>query len=122
MKLRILDNTIRIRISRIELLSLRQGNAVTSQTIFPSGSLNLTVVANSEDYSNADFDGQTIQISIPSTQIIHLNDSDQVGLEFSVLSSNEPLTVIFEKDFKCLTDRDEDESHLFENPLDKHPC
>ena len=33
------------------------------------------------------------------------------------------LSILIEKDFKCLTDRpNEDESDLFENPINKHDC
>ena len=42
-----------------------------------------------------------------------------VSFECSFPTLSNPLTVLIERDFKCLTPRNENEAHLFENPNGK---
>ena len=50
--------------------------------------------------------------------------TDQVGIEKTIfVAEGSDLAILIEKDFKCLTDRPhEDESDLFENPMNNHDC
>lgn len=118
MKIRILDNALRIRFSQTELKLLSKNGLVKKEMVFPNSnkfvySLNTT---NANELS-AEFIGNEIKVHIPNEKINELVNTDLVSVE----NNFEGLTISVEKDFKCLTDRKEDESELFENPLKSHP-
>ena len=120
LKLRILDNKVRIRISQDELNDLSEGTAISSNTQFPSQVLKVFVVPTSSNFIKLDFVKNIIHIDIPIKQIEALQNSDQVGINHKEDINSKSLFLVFEKDFKCLTPRDEDESKLFKNPRESH--
>ena len=118
MKIRILDNALRIRFSQSELKSLSKNGLVKKEMVFPNSnkfvySLNAT---NAGELS-AEFTGNEIKVYLPIEKIDELVNTELVSID-SIFSG---LSILVEKDFKCLTERKEDESELFENPLKSHP-
>ncbi len=61
----------------------------------------------------ADFDGDSIVIKSPESYVQKWNTDDRVGFDgYDTIG----LYILIEKDFQCLTHRNEDESDLYPNP------
>ena len=120
MKLRIKGNTIRLRLSQTEVEQVaRDGNA-SETTRFPNGELLKYSIEAGEKFG-ASFENNEVLITLREDEIKPWADSDQVSLGGELtLSKGEILSILVEKDFKCLTVRPEDESDLFPNPQKSH--
>ena len=69
------------------------------------------------EYVEATYSENKITLKVNESLIRDWAHSDQVTISSSLdLSSNENLTILIEKDFKCLSPRDEDESDMFPHP------
>lgn len=119
-KLRIRDNSIRLRLMRAEVNSLRDEGLVTASTDFPGGrSFGYSVESSPASVNPAAFlsDGKII-VRLPEAAVLAWAGSEQVSIEGEqILTDGERLKVLVEKDFVCLTGRDdEDESDMFPHP------
>jgi len=120
MKLRIKGNTIRIRLSETEVNLLAEGKPVIEETHFPSSKLTYKIQPASTD--SVDFKDNMVLVTLIQSEIDAWANTDEVTIskEISTLN-NDILSILVEKDFKCLTVRPEDESELYPNP-NKHHC
>lgn len=120
MKLRLLDDSIRLRLSRGEVLAAADQGVVEGQTRFPDGSaFRFSLQAVPSGSPSASFAGGRMIVSLSSQQISSwANDDAAVSIQGEVmLPDGAALKLLIEKDFKCLTGRpDEDQSDLFRNP------
>ena len=115
MKTRILGNSIRFRVSMDEMEQLSLGKSIVANTDFLSGSLKVSIVSWSNSHQ-IDYDQNTIELRLNKVELEKLHISETIGFSFDV----KKLQVLFEKDFKCLTDRGEDEAKLYKNPRLEH--
>ncbi|GLR15653.1 DUF7009 family protein [Portibacter lacus] len=115
MKVRILNQSIRFRVSMDEMDLIVSNGAISSSILFPSGQLTFQVHTHPEKHS-IDQQNQNCQLFLNKEEVSSLHGSDQVSISFS----QNDLKVVFEKDFKCLTQRDENEDHLYPNPKGSH--
>jgi hypothetical protein len=119
MKLRIKGNSIRFRLTQSEVKIVEQTGLVKDQIKF-SNSISLEYeikAATGLEYVEATYSENKITIKVNESLIRDWAHSDQVTISSSLdLSSNENLTILIEKDFKCLSPRDEDESDMFPHP------
>lgn len=124
MKLRIKGNSIRMRLSQQEVDELASSGKISEAISFGRGKLTYQLSTAQESKMSAIYDNDIIQINIPKSDGLTWASSDQVGIEGKVpLRDENALSVLIEKDFKCLTDRSgEDESDLYENPQSQHNC
>ena len=118
MKLRILDNAIRLRLDRSEVDDIAAGQPLVASTHFPDGQVfgyQLTAVA---DVTEAVFDGSVITLRIDrATLLSWAADEHQVGIRESLPTGEGNLELLIEKDFECLEPRGgEDQSNRFVNP------
>lgn len=118
MKIRILDNSLRFRFSQTELKILSEKGIIKKEMTFPNAnkfiySLNTTT----RNDLTAEFIGNEIKVHIPSKKVDELSNTDLISVE----NNFSGLAILIEKDFKCLTERKEDETELFENPLKSNP-
>jgi hypothetical protein len=119
MKLRIHKNSLRLRLSQIEVDEIGKGQSISEQLeMGDNPDLNfkysLTPLAQNSDIS-AEFSKGKLSITVPKKTAEEWANSDLVSL--SKESAN-GLTVLIEKDFQCLHKRpDEDESQNFPNPM-----
>ena len=118
MKIRILDNAIRLRLDRSEVDDIAAGQALMASTYFPGGQIfgyQLTAAANA---SEAVFDGSAIVLRITqATLLAWATDEHQVGIRESLPTAEGNLELLIEKDFECLEPRSgEDQSNRFMNP------
>jgi len=123
MKLRIMGNTLRLRLSQAEVEKLGKEGMVSDATHFPGKmALTYTLKSTDSDYLECSISDNTILVAIPKPTVSEWVNSDMVGFdeEFD-LENNSKLSILVEKDFKCLTVRPgEDESDLFPNPSKSH--
>ena len=119
MKLRIKGNSIRFRLTQSEVKIVEQTGLVKDQIKF-SNSISLEYeikAATGLEYVEATYSENKITLKVNESLIRDWAHSDQVTISSSRdLSSNENLTILIEKDFKCLSPRDEDESDMFPHP------
>lgn len=120
MKLRLLDDSIRLRLSRSDVAAAEQDGLVEGQTRFPGGStFTFALEAERQGAAGAEFAGGRMVVRLPAKEIsAWANDDEAVSLRAQVdLADGSRLDLLVEKDFQCLTARpEEDQSDLFTNP------
>lgn len=119
MKLRIKDNSIRIRLNQSEAMSVARGETITKKTSFsPVSSVSYSLVPWQLDVFNASFEDNHLTVNIPLSKTENWMDSEETGFEFIQKNGEEGgLLILVEKDFACLKPRDgEDESDHFPHP------
>jgi hypothetical protein len=126
-KLRIRDNSIRLRLSKGEIETMRVAGVVTSHTGFPGGrQFHYSLESSPASVNPAAFySDNKITVRLPETIVLAWVSSEQVSIEGEqVLDDGQKLAILVEKDFACLAPRPgEDESDMFANPqADKATC
>ena len=120
MKLRIRDNSIRLRLTRHEVEALGRENIVSASTQFSGGrELSYDIECmTSCNAAAAKFSGDRITISLPTAAVLAWSRSEQVSIRGEQsLEGGESLHILVEKDFACPKPRQgEDESDMFGNP------
>ena len=121
MKLRLLDDSIRLRLSRSDVATVAEQGVVEGQTRLPRGGVFtyvLEALPNGPD-SNAAYVDDRLVVKLPASEISAWADDDAaVSLRGEVpLPDGDRLRLLVEKDFTCLSHRhEEDQSDLFPNP------
>lgn len=119
MKLRLKDNSVRIRITRTEVERFAVEKYIEAVTDFGDAVLKYGMKWNEHvNELNATMTEQTIILQIPSQMASEFVSTDIVGFQHTVtLPGGRSLFILFEKDFKCLDGNLlEDESDNYENP------
>jgi hypothetical protein len=119
MKLRIQGNSLRFRLTRSEVARLHEEGLVEETTQFAAGRLAYQI---RKDPTLADVRAQltdgTIAISAPAGTVDIWATSDEVG----IAARDGVLRIAIEKDFRCLTRRDEDEADAYPHPVEQPHC
>ena len=120
MKLRIRDNSIRVRLTRGEVDALRDNGVVSARTGFP-GSREFQYGVESSPASvipGAFFSDNVVTVRLPETTVLAWANSEQVSIAGEQrLDDGEHLMILVEKDFACLAPREgEDEADMFAHP------
>lgn len=120
MKLRIRDNSIRLRLERGEVDTLRDQGLVAAKTGFPGGR-ELGYVVESSPASvtpGAVFSDNTVTVRLPETIVLAWANSEQVSIAGEQhLAEGDTLSILVEKDFACLAPREgEDEADMYPHP------
>ena len=120
MKLRIRDNSVRVRLTRGEVDTLRDNGVVSARTGFP-GSREFQYRVESSPASvipGAFFSDNVVTVRLPETTVLAWANSEQVSIAGEQrLDDGEQLMILVEKDFACLAPRKgEDETDMFEHP------
>lgn len=117
MKIRIKSNSIRLRLTRLEVGELIQNGVYADSISFPNGQ---SLIYELSEGSERDvrFSNEKIQVFLTIGDLEAWIDEEKVGFEFLLeLDDENQLKVIVEKDFKCLVDRAEDEKDNYPNPM-----
>lgn len=117
MKLRLLNNSIRIRLNKIDLDKLHNDGEVWTVSQLGNTSFSYGVKSIERGEMKVEMENNRLQFCLNVDQINKWHSTSEVG--YSSIQENEDgstLKLLIEKDFKCLTDRNEDESRNFENP------
>jgi len=119
MKLRILGNSIRLRLTQTEVLKLHTvGNVCESTQFGPNNffEYELTLTDNSD--LMVTFHNRKISVALPKS----IGEPWSKGAKISIrqiirMEGGNDLSVLIEKDFKCKTERiGENEDDMFPNP------
>ncbi|HEU5021648.1 MAG TPA: hypothetical protein VFT60_07145 [Bryobacteraceae bacterium] len=115
MKLRIQDDSLRLRLTRGEVDDVSQGRAVKRTIHFTGGrTLQYIVTGSAADASpRAVFSGDAIRVSLPESRVKAWAASDEVGIE----GQDGAIRILVEKDFQCLHPDALAEPGAFPNPL-----
>ena len=104
MKLRIRENTIRLRLKRAEVEQIASGQSIVEETHFPESVLTYRLEANGADEVSASFEGGNLAIRIPIGEARQWAQSDQVSIVAEQPTGDSgTLSLLIEKDFMCLS-------------------
>lgn len=120
MKMRIQDNSIRLRLTRTEVDRVGREGVIRATVAFPGGvQLDYAVEATGSARPEVRFDEAGIVVGVPGTLLRQWAASDEVSISGAQpLEAGDELRILVEKDFACLTPREgEDESDMFPHPL-----
>jgi hypothetical protein len=119
MKLRLLNNSIRLRLGQGEVTRIAAGESIAQQLEFPGGAVlrySLEAWAKPIEVS-AQFSNNRLTVVLPIAIAREWATSDRIGIEASQrLSSGESLRILIEKDFKCMDAAGESSPDAFPNP------
>lgn len=120
MKLRILDNSLRFRLSQSEVARLGAGDTLVATARFPDGNELSYALQSGDTRSTAQavFSDGAVRVTFPGSELAQWAAGEQVGLSRDFeLGGGGSLRVLVEKDFACLSPRaGEDESDLYPHP------
>ncbi len=121
MKLRIQDNSIRLRLTQTEVNHIAQGRKVQSVVSFGRHMPTFTysLIPEGEGGSiSVTYHDHELRVSVPRNDSQQWSTTDQVGMEETIAQEEgQSLFILIEKDFQCLHKRPmEDESDHFPNP------
>jgi len=120
LKLRIRDNSIRLRLSKTEVDTVNSDGLVRGQVQF-AGSNSFTYVLESSPATvkpEAHFSNNVLTVRVPQLDVKQWAESERVSISSDQdLDEKEHLKILVEKDFACLAAREgEDESDLYPHP------
>ena len=118
MKLRIRDNSIRVRLSKSEVDTLGKGAMVSNELEFPGGKSICFQLLGGNQF-NAAFDEDTVRITAPEETLREWVASEELSLSQDLpVSSASSLWILIEKDLQCKTDRPrEEDSEAIQNTV-----
>lgn len=118
MKIRIQRNSIRFRLSKTEVGQLAEEGNLTEETSFGKSIFTYQVMQNADrDSLWASFEDGKITLEVPSAYLEDWAINEIVGFDSKMeTGGNESLTLLIEKDFKCIDNTTEDQSDHYENP------
>lgn len=118
MKIRIRGNSIRYRLDKKDIQVLREQQQVEETTSIGPGVLHFCIKAKAADAS-IKLENSGVHLSLPKNRLEEWIDTDQIGFDLTLPNADgTSLYILVEKDFKCLTERDEDQSNAFDNPAE----
>jgi hypothetical protein len=118
MKIRIRGNSIRYRLDKNDVELMETTGKVESSTHIGAGILHFCIRSREIEEAAIKLEGSSVHLSVPAAQIKNWIEPDQVGFDISIPNTDgSVVTILVEKDFKCLTERGEDDSHGFDNPM-----
>ena len=122
MKLRIRDNSIRLRLTRVEVDTVSSTGIVKARVSVPGGDgldyvLECSAIAKRP---SASFSGGALTVTLPESELVQWAKSEQVSIEADEdLGHGDSLKILVEKDFACLAPREgEDETDMYPHPLE----
>lgn len=104
MKLRIRENTIRLRLKRAEVEQIASGQSIVEKTHFPQSVLTYRLDIVDDGPCSASFDEGSLAIHLPISEIRQWAETDQVSIQAEQpIGDAGALSLLIEKDFQCLS-------------------
>ncbi len=120
MKLRIRQNTLRLRLTKGEVGRLVDVGRVEESTVFSATAKLGYAIANDDAARDLDatFAGGVVLVKVPTALARDWAASERVSLHAEAkVEGGEPLRILVEKDFECLKERPgEDDSDAYPHP------
>lgn len=109
-----------MRLTQSEIFELQESGKVEEITNFPGGT-SLIYIIRTGDHFNCEFSQNAVTVSLQATAMSEWAGGNQVSIGGDLnLEKGSKLSILVEKDFKCLTRRSEDETDMFPNPQEHH--
>ena len=116
MKLRLHENSLRLRLGRTDVARLiEKGSVEESVTFEAAGRLSYRIQTGAAPDLSATFRDASIVVTVPEALASRWAATDEVGME----SSSGSLKILIEKDFACLHHPEPDAGASFPNPAAK---
>ncbi|WP_185217131.1 DUF7009 family protein [Sphingobacterium mizutaii] len=112
MKIRIKDNSVRIRLTQSEVNALYQDGNISSRTEFLEQAFVYAVERADVPELSVEFVENKISLKIPANLLEQMYSTDVVGFE----GLTGKVKLLLEKDFVCLDNTLEDQSDNYPNP------
>ena len=120
MKIRIRENTLRIRITQSELKQIAVGELVFSTIKFPGGTkLSYGLYPSVKESTSIRYQQNNIEIELGQLDQATLRDEQSVGIQSVHQAGEHTLELLIEKDFSCLHLRAKEDYDTFPNPNKK---
>jgi len=120
LKLRLLDNSIRLRLTRSEVDAVKDSGRVRGRVRFAGNNTFDYVLESSPATAEpgAHISNNVLTVRLPEMDVQQWAASEQVSIRSAqLLDGDDQLTILVEKDFQCLAPREgEDESDMFPHP------
>lgn len=118
MKLRILGNSLRFRVTRNEFDRIVAGEEVGERVVFsPQSHLEYVVLAEDVPELGLSFTEGCLRVALPRALVERWRSPDEVGIRRSLANrAGGTLEVAIEKDYQCIGLTEEDQSDMFPNP------
>ncbi len=121
MKLRVRGDSMRLRLKRGEVDQLAAGISIVEETHFPGAVLTYRLDVSENSCISSTFGNGSLVVSLPKSKVLDWASTDEVSLYAEQeLSGSGSLSLLIEKDFKCLESghhRDcEDDEDTFPHP------
>ena len=117
MKIRIEDNSVRLRLRKSEVSKLAGEGSLSATTVFPEQLFEYGLLADPGiSDMEASFAQGKITVRLPLPWIQSWPDSPEVGFETSFKVGADSLHILVEKDFVCLDRDPETQKDQFANP------
>jgi len=120
LKLRVRDNSIRLRLTQSEVELVRADGLVRGRVPF-AGSYSFDYVLESSPATvkpEAHISNNVLTVRVPESEIHSWADSEEVSISAKqILDGGDHLSILVEKDFACLAPREgEDEADMYPHP------
>ncbi|MDO5656238.1 MAG: hypothetical protein Q4G27_08875 [Flavobacteriaceae bacterium] len=118
MKIRIKDNSIRLRLTKTDVADLKSKQHVACKTVISNQEI-FEYVLQSKDISEAKaaFSSGRITVTLPLAMASILTDTEEITVKsYQENGQEEPLFLLIEKDLQCLDETHEDQSDMYDNP------
>ncbi|GAA4172019.1 DUF7009 family protein [Sphingobacterium ginsenosidimutans] len=112
MKIRIKDNSVRLRLTMSEIDKLGNTGEVASRTEFINQPFVYRILQTDTDGLIASFVENEIVIGLSANMVRELVATERIGFE----GQSGPVKILVEKDFACIDNTVEDQSDNFPNP------
>lgn len=107
MKLRIFENTLRLRLKKGEVEKVGSGESIVECMPFPGMNFTYRLDVGDTEQASALFHNGTMAVVLPQSIARPWANSDQVSIvTVLTLDGGERLSLLIEKDFKCLSPGD----------------
>jgi len=121
MKLRIRQNSVRLRLKRSEVDQIASGKSITEETHFPGSVLTYRLDVSDDSKVSASFSEGKLVIRLPISELTQWAQTEQVSIVAEqALEDSGTLSLLIEKDFSCLAPGhhrpDEDDEDTFPHP------
>lgn len=119
MKIRIKNNSIRLRLTKTDVANLKTKRMIESKTVI-SGKEIFKYALRSDEATqriSAQFDDRKITVMLPFAEAQTLTETDEITIKgWQQNETDDPLFILVEKDLQCLDPTHEDQSDMYENP------
>lgn len=118
MKIRIRGNSVRLRLTKSEVDQFGKEGYIEESTDFGATKLTYALSKTQDADMSASFENNKITMLLPHAKAQEWTSQNIVGFDHKLqLDNGTTLSLLLEKDFKCLDESIEDQSDNYDNPL-----